>query len=1123
MSSLVRAGGPLVFSTDGQPVGWNLATAVVYETDRSGLGLLSRIEAVHLTGELFDTWQNVATATISFTHGGSLDVDVNGTNFGPYLGPYGGATVPRGENAIVFDADGAIFDMLFGVGTNVLGFAGPAFLSNGTTTVPIGAAVPPGSRIVEGLAFLNGKWIDGIDNPAAGNQEISLDMFKAVFVHEFGHFAGLDHTQLHGHLNPPDSDLIGYTTPVETMYPFLSEAAQATLEKDDVVAISSLYPVASYASTTGSIRGRVLRQDLTPISGINVIARNVANDSDAVSYVSGATLSPAGAFTLAGLTPGAAYRVEVEEVDIFAQGGSGVGPFSPPVVLPGPPESYNGASESSDPLLDDPALYVSITATAGGVVSGVDILVNNQTFQVGNVALGQPRGPNEFAVGDFDGDGRADFVAPQLGFVPGNLIRYYRGLGDGTFAPPVDVASFAGNEHIVAGQLSRGLDTSLDVAVASTTLNEVRLYRGDGAGHFAAPITLLDAPDSDALTGLAAADLDGDTYVDLVAVIRQSSGTATAYALLQRPDATFTTVATDLAAGLFPEGRLVIGDFAGSPALDVAGITNAIAAPSVVVLTGNGSGGFQALASSISSITTRVDSSGIAAADFNQDGRIDLALSDLAPAGGPPNYTRSFIDVLLADGVGGFTLGSRAAVPEPFQPALAAADFDRDGHADIASTGAYFAPRSPGAKVSLNYGDGTGALVRAETIWGLAEFPQALAAVDLDGNGWSDLLVSLSASGPIAFDPPATYAVLLHPATCFTAGDCDDGIFCNGQETCQASLCGPGTPPSCDDLNDCTDDLCGQSIVLSYEGFESGFPGWTHASRGGADTWHQDYASCLAQRFPSVMFSSNGNFGGACLADSSSERSQLLGPAIQLPASGRSVLSFDAVSRDEAGRCLASGDRDAHDVGITLDGGATYTLLNDCTALGDGTGASLHHQFDLDAFAGLTVQVIFVYDTRDALTGHTFAVDNVTLSATPDACQHIPTFPDNDLDTHVDARCGGNDCLDSDPTVWSAPFEVGGVSASGSNPTQLAWQGQDVLCGPETRYDLVSGAVFTGSGAGFASAPCLAPASAATSYNDTRPSPASGSAFWYLVRSKNSCGIGTYGTPPRDASIPSCP
>eukprot|EP00899_Mesostigma_viride_P019735 jgi/Mesvir1/27763/Mv25043-RA.1 len=41
---------------------------------------------------------------------------------------------------------------------------------------------------------------------------------------------------------------------------------------------------------------------------------------------------------------------------------------------------------------------------------------------------------------------------------------------------------------------------------------------------------------------------------------------------------------------------------------------------------------------------------------------------------------------------------------------------------------------------------------------------------------------------------------------------CDDGKYCNGEETCDATLgCKPGTPPSCDDGIPCTQDSCSEA------------------------------------------------------------------------------------------------------------------------------------------------------------------------------------------------------------------------------------------------------------------------------------------------------------------------
>ncbi|MDQ7087289.1 MAG: hypothetical protein Q9Q13_05265 [Acidobacteriota bacterium] len=45
-------------------------------------------------------------------------------------------------------------------------------------------------------------------------------------------------------------------------------------------------------------------------------------------------------------------------------------------------------------------------------------------------------------------------------------------------------------------------------------------------------------------------------------------------------------------------------------------------------------------------------------------------------------------------------------------------------------------------------------------------------------------------------------------AECLAAADCDDGLPCNGTESCGDFQCAAGAPPSCDDGDVCTDDSC---------------------------------------------------------------------------------------------------------------------------------------------------------------------------------------------------------------------------------------------------------------------------------------------------------------------------
>ncbi len=48
------------------------------------------------------------------------------------------------------------------------------------------------------------------------------------------------------------------------------------------------------------------------------------------------------------------------------------------------------------------------------------------------------------------------------------------------------------------------------------------------------------------------------------------------------------------------------------------------------------------------------------------------------------------------------------------------------------------------------------------------------------------------------------------PVQCVVDADCDDGLFCNGTETCNAGTCQDGTAPNCNDGVSCTDDSCNE-------------------------------------------------------------------------------------------------------------------------------------------------------------------------------------------------------------------------------------------------------------------------------------------------------------------------
>jgi hypothetical protein len=167
------AGGPLANCSDGVPFLWpNGGRNIVWNADLGELGALTKAEADTFVGNSFTAWTNVPSSTISFVQGPNLAVDVDETNFVPFLEP----TAPDGLSAIVYDDTGAIFELLFGADSGVLGFAGPEFGDDATCT------------ITEGVSFLNGPEF----SPSDPNTALS------IMVHEFGHFSNLSHSQTNG-------------------------------------------------------------------------------------------------------------------------------------------------------------------------------------------------------------------------------------------------------------------------------------------------------------------------------------------------------------------------------------------------------------------------------------------------------------------------------------------------------------------------------------------------------------------------------------------------------------------------------------------------------------------------------------------------------------------------------------------------------------------------------------------------------------------------------------------------------------------------------------------------------------------------------------------------------------
>jgi hypothetical protein len=285
------------------------------------------------------------------------------------------------------------------------------------------------------------------------------------------------------------------------------------------------------------------------------------------------------------------------------------------------------------------------------------------TFQTGkNYGVGTGIGLGAMAIGDFTGDGSPDLVvfsvAQGTSFI-GTLVND----GSGGFTGKVGCTiGSQGRVALATGDFNN--DGKLDLAVAIGTGSSIAICLGNGDGTFslASSPTVGTNP-----IGLAAGDLNGDGKIDLVA---SNFTDGTVSVLLGKGDGTFTNSAT------YPIGKqpvdLALADLNGDGKLDVTVVNGAD--NNVQALLGRGDGTFFVG-------TYRVSASGssqIASGDFNGDGIPDLAVFNLDQT----------VTVLLGDGRGGFRvsstfLGCDHSAESPGQ--IVAADFDGDGKTDLAT------------------------------------------------------------------------------------------------------------------------------------------------------------------------------------------------------------------------------------------------------------------------------------------------------------------------------------------------------------------------------------------------------------------------------------------------------
>ena len=327
-------------------------------------------------------------------------------------------------------------------------------------------------------------------------------------------------------------------------------------------------------------------------------------------------------------------------------------------------------------------------------------------------SFGVGSGPTALAVADLDGDGDPDLVTING---TGGDLSVLRNLGTGRFAPEQRLTAGLDPTALVVARVNG--DQAPDLVVSNQGSLDLSVLLGNGDATFQAEQRT--GPGSLFTIGMVAGDVTGDGVVDLVVTGIGASvlpgdgqGGFTQEVPVPLPQGVTTTGLTidlvDLNGDHVPD--LVLGLIDGT----------------VGALLGNGTGGFAA----VQTVGAGAIVFGATVADVDGDGTLDLV-------------TRDAVDVTVLRGQGdGSFAGPQVVAPTLAVSGLVEGEVSGDALPDVIVA-------SPDGTVNVFRNTGTGTLDAPQSFdaGGADDAPLALAVADLDRDGRADVVASTAGGG----------------------------------------------------------------------------------------------------------------------------------------------------------------------------------------------------------------------------------------------------------------------------------------------------------------------------------------------------------------------------------------